>query len=300
MQQLRSFTCNKAAVFSDIHSNFYAFKACYEDALAHGADLFIFLGDYVSDLADPQRTLDLVYEIQEKYPTVCLRGNRERYMLECMRGMTSFSKGSKTGSLLYTFQQLRPVDFAFFEGLSIYDEIELNGIRFEIAHGTKGNDRFLFEGADENTETVLAQMQCKYFLCGHCHRQYIRRSGEKTILNPGSVGVPRDHGYLTQYAILEFADRDVDFQLRQIPYDVKAVIHRQFESGLVELAPHWAIGILYDAITGKGHAEKLLNRVCQAANGDEAAVYNEQLWHRFAAQMGMKFTEKEILEFCEL
>ena len=69
------------AVMSDIHSNHRAFKACYEDALRHGADRFVFLGDYVSDLAQTRETLDLLYEIRDRYPTVCLRWNRERYML---------------------------------------------------------------------------------------------------------------------------------------------------------------------------------------------------------------------------
>lgn len=299
MQQMRSFACNKAAVFSDIHSNYHAFQACYEDAVAHGAELFVFLGDYISDLADPRKTLDLVYQIKEQYPTVCLRGNRERYMLECKNGITSFAPGSKTGSLFYTYNQLRPQDFEFVESLPIYDQIELNGIPFEIAHAAKEDDRYYFERTGERMKTVFDQMKFNNFLSGHSHRQYVRRNGEKTVCNPGSIGVPRDHGYLTQYAILEFEDRDVHFQLRQIPYDVKAVIHRQFESGLVDFAPHWAISILYDVITGKEYTEKLLDRVCQAANGDEAAVRNEQLWHRFATQMGMKFTEKEILDFCE-
>ena len=52
------------ALLSDIHSNYYAFKACYEDAIKCGTEMFIFLGDYVSDLSEPQRTMDLVYEIQ--------------------------------------------------------------------------------------------------------------------------------------------------------------------------------------------------------------------------------------------
>ena len=76
------------ALLSDIHSNYYAFKACYEDTVKCGAEMFIFLGDYVSDLSEPQRTMDLVYEIQSKYPTVCLRGNREGYMLDCKSGKT--------------------------------------------------------------------------------------------------------------------------------------------------------------------------------------------------------------------
>lgn len=287
----KCFVCRKAAVFSDIHSNYYAFRACYDDAVARGAEMFIFLGDYLSDLADPRKTLDLVYAIREKYPTVCLRGNRERYMLECRNGKVSFAAGSKTGSLLYTYNQLRPQDFNFIESHPIYDTVKLNGIPFEIAHGSKEDDRFYFDGTDDNTETVIEQMQYDYFLCGHCHRQYLRQAGRKTVLNPGSVGVPRDHGYLTQYALLEFASKDVFFDLRKIPYDVPAMIHRQFESGLVDIAPHWAVSVLYDAITGREYTIELLRRL------KETEVHDEQAWNRVAADMGMKFTEFEILDF---
>ena len=86
---------------SDIHGNFHAFQACFDDAVRQGAEGFLFLGDYVSDLAEPERTMDLLYEIQAAYPTICLSGNRERYMLERERGETSFVPGSRSGSLLF-------------------------------------------------------------------------------------------------------------------------------------------------------------------------------------------------------
>lgn len=293
MDHNKRFTCRKAAVFSDIHSNYHAFRACYEDAAAGGAELFVFLGDYISDLADPRKTLDLVYEIRERYPTVCLRGNRERYMLECGNGRMPFSPGSKTGSLLYTYSQLLPRDFKFFESLPVCDRIELNGIPMELAHGWREDDRFYFEGADDPTETVLGQMRCGWLLAGHSHKQYIRQSGGKTILNPGSVGVPRDHGALTQYAMLEFAGQDVQIRLRQIPYDVRAMIHRQFDSDLMALAPHWAVSVLYDVVTGEEYTMELLKRL------DPSEISDERAWRRAAAGMGMRFTEDEITEFYE-
>lgn len=54
----------RVVILSDIHSNYHEFKACYENAVKCGADSFIFLGDYISNLAEPQRTLDLGYGIQ--------------------------------------------------------------------------------------------------------------------------------------------------------------------------------------------------------------------------------------------
>lgn len=290
----KQFTCRKAAVFSDIHSNYHAFKVCYDDARLHGADCFIFLGDYISDLADPVKTLDLVYEIRSQYPAVCLRGNRERYMLEFENRSCEFSRGSKTGSLLYTFDQLRTQDLDFIKSLPMYDVVEINGAPFEIAHAAKNDDRCYFEHGDEQIQSIFAQMEYAYLLTGHSHKQYAQSFQGKTIINPGSIGVPQGGSRWPQYALLEIKNGAVECRFCQVPYDLKEAVHAQFESGLVDCAGCWAISVLYDIVTGKECTMELLDRVKRS--GD---VHDEDAWHRCAAEMGMKFTEKEILTFLE-
>lgn len=297
--RMTQFTCRRAAVFSDIHSNYYAFKACFDDAVLHGADCFIFLGDYISDLADPVKTLDLVYEIRSQYPTVCLRGNREGYMLDYEKGTSVFSRGSKTGSLLYTFDQLRTRDLDFIKDLPIYDAVEINGIPFEIAHSVKDDDRYYFEKEDNQIQKVFTRMEHEYLLTGHSHKQYIQSCQGKTIINPGSIGVPQGGLHWPQYALLEISNNTVQCSLYHVPYDIKATIRAQFLNGLVEYAKYWAISILYDVITGREYTMKLLDRVYQYAGGKETAIHDENLWHSAAAEMGMKFSEREIMDFLE-
>lgn len=288
----------RVAVLSDIHSNYHAFKACVADAKRRGAECFVFLGDYISDLADARKTLDLVYEIRSAYPTVCLRGNRERYMLEHRAGKSEFRPGSRTGSLLYTYQQLREEDISFFESLPIYDVIRLGGVDFEIAHAVQNDDRFYFEKSDESIPGIFTGMQKSWLLTGHSHKQYMQHCQGKTIINPGSVGVPRWYGYLTQYAMLNIENGDVVCDFYQLPYDLEAVVHAQFESGLMELAKHWAVSILYDVITGEEYTMTLLERVFQYAGGEEALTNDEKLWHDIAREMGMQFSEAEIVDIC--
>ena len=282
----------RVAVLSDIHSNYYAFKACYEDAVKSGAESFIFLGDYVSDLSEPQRTMDLVYEIQSKYPTVCLRGNREGYMLDCESGKSSFIRGSKSGSLLFTYENLRKKDLEFIRGLKISDTIEIEGVGMEIAHAAMDNDRFYFDSNDGHTADIFPQMKCNYLLTGHSHKQYIQRNAGKTIINPGSVGIPQDGTRNPKYALLDIADGNISCQLREVLYDMTDAIHSQFASGLVDYAKYWAIGILYDIITGEECVLKLLSAV--EKTGEFA---NEEIWKTAAIEMDMKLTEQEILEW---
>ena len=280
------------AVLSDIHSNYYAFKACYEDAVKCGAKMFIFLGDYVSDLSEPRRTMDLVYEIGSKYPTVCLRGNREGYMLDCESGKSSFTRGSKSGSLLFTYEHLRKKDLEFIRGLKISDTIEIEGVRIEIAHAAMDNDRLYFDSNDGHAADIFPQMKCAYLFTGHSHKQYIQQNPGKTIINPGSVGIPQGGTQHPKYALLDIANGNISCQLREVPYDMTDAIRSQFASGLVDYAKYWAIGILYDIITGKECVLRLLEIV--EKTGDFA---NEEIWRAAATELGMKFTEQEILEW---
>ena len=282
----------RVVVLSDIHTNYHAFKACYEDAIKCGAEIFIFLGDYVSDLSEPQRTMDLVYEIQSKYPTICLRGNREGYMLDCESGRSSFIRGSKSGSLLFTYEHLRKRDLEFIRGLKISDTIEIEGIQIEIAHAAMDNDRYYFDSNDGHTAEIFPQMKCDYLLTGHSHKQYIQRNADKTIINPGSVGIPQGGAQHPKYALLDIVNGNISCQLREVPYDMSDAIHSQFASGLVGYAKYWAIGILYDIITGEEWVLRLLEIV--EKTGDFA---NEEVWRLSAIGLGMKLTEQEILEW---
>ncbi|MBQ8834278.1 MAG: metallophosphoesterase family protein [Oscillospiraceae bacterium] len=279
------------AVFSDIHSNYPAFQACYADALEQGAEGFVFLGDYVSDLAQPREVLELVYEIRERYPTYCLRGNRERYMLDCRAGRAEFSPGSKSGSLLFTYGQLRERDFRFFESLPIHDILTLSGLTFEIAHASKEDDRFYFEQDSEAIGTVFSRMAYSLLLTGHSHRQYAVTRNGKTILNPGSVGVPQSGGIDGEYALLTVENGSLRYRFRQVPYDIKAAIHAQFASSLVETSGCWGISILYDILTGEEKTMALLAEVSR-----RGSVHDEGLWRVVAEEMGMGFSEEDILE----
>ncbi len=78
----------------------------------------------------------------------------------------------------------------------------------------------------------------------------------------------------------------------EVLYDMTDAIHSQFASGLVDYAKYWAIGILYDIITGEECVLKLLSAV--EKTGDFA---NEEIWKSAALELDMKLTEQEILEW---
>jgi hypothetical protein len=80
--------------------------------------------------------------------------------------------------------------------------------------------------------------------------------------------------------------------LREVRYDLSDVIHSQFQSGLVNMAKYWAVGVLHDIITGKECVLALLKQAQET--GD---IYDEEVWQSAAAHLGMAATEEEILNY---
>ena len=114
----------------------------------------------------------------------------------------------------------------------------------------------------------------------------------KTIINPGSVGIPQDGTIWPKYAVLKISNGSVSCCLQQVHYDLRDAIRSQFRSGLVDIARFWAIGVLYDIITGKECVLSLLKTV-----QDKGDVSDEAQWQLAAAQMGMAETEQELISF---
>ena len=124
-------------------------------------------------------------------------------------------------------------------------------------------------------------------------KQYIQQKSGKTIINPGSVGIPQGGTVWPKYALIEIEAGAVSCSLHEVPYDMRNVICSQFDRGLVERAEYWAIGILYDIITGKECALRLLDSVAASGN-----VYDESSWYRAALQLGMRMTKDELISLC--
>lgn len=112
------------AVFSDIHGNYVAFEKCLEYALEREIDNFIFLGDYLGELAYPQKTMDIIYGMVEKYTCFFVRGNKEDYWINRRADMNcEWKAGNSTvGALQYCYANLSEKDIDFFEHLPICRE----------------------------------------------------------------------------------------------------------------------------------------------------------------------------------
>ncbi|MEM4292849.1 MAG: metallophosphoesterase family protein [Thermoplasmata archaeon] len=70
---------------------------------------------------------------------------------------------------------------------------------------------------------------------GHSHIQFCISFPEGIVLNPGSIGQPRDLDWRPGYAILDLKEGHVDVHLRRFEYPVEEVLKKFRETGLPEV-----------------------------------------------------------------
>lgn len=215
-------------------------------------------------------------------------------MLEQAQGKQCFAAGSQSGSLLYTYEHLRPQDFALFSSFSIYDRIAINGIPIEIAHSVPDDDHCYFAPQHAHMSDVADKMQTSCLLTGHIHKQYACEKNGKRIFNPGSIGMPQGGDWRSQYAIVCVEQGKLCCQMRSVPYDRSELLQGQFASGLMEQAHFWALSCLISAITGQECTLTLLALARQCA-AEAQTEMNEACWEQAAMRMNLPCTQKQLM-----
>lgn len=254
------------AVFSDIHGNFAAFQKCLEYADERNINTFIFLGDYLGEFPYPQKTMDILYSVKNKYNCFFIKGNKEDYWLNRRNGNSVEWKAgtSSTGALHYCYSEIKDRDIEFFDSLPICRKIIFEGTETLLAcHGSpnRNNEKMLPD--NENTKTVVEQCKEKYILCGHTHIQQAIEHEGKIVLNPGSVGTALHGAGRSQFMILRSKNKEWEHEFVSLDYDRERVIKDMQESGLVNLAPYWSKITMHLIETGEIPHGMVLTRAMQ-------------------------------------
>lgn len=234
------------AVLADIHSNYIALDRCMEYALERGIRQFIFLGDYLGEMAYPERTMERLYDYAERYQCIFIRGNKEDYWIN---HRTSGAVGwreydSTTGALWYVYHRITDRDMDFFESLPVSMCLEYEGMPpITVCHGSPVSTRERLGVGEESTKRALEQSDTDLILCAHTHIQGKTVHAGKSVINPGSVGLSLEARSKSQFLILhgEICHGAGSWQEEfvSLDYDREAVIRQLSESGLAERAPGW-------------------------------------------------------------
>ena len=276
----------KIAAFGDIHNNHIALETCLNKIEQIGVDGVVFLGDYVSDCACPQKTLELLRRTAEKYRCWFIRGNREEYMIDHADGKSVWKDNSQSGSVLYTYENLTKDDIEWFRSLPIHRKVEIEGAPpFEICHGGRNRSRLMLLPGREEFDEELALMETDLMLCAHTHESFIGCKDGKTIVNGGCVGLPdvSREGYTgATFALIELVEGRWVPQLLSADYDVEAVIRELHESGFVERGHIWAKAVIKSLRSGEYYTLRCINLANQYGRETGLPFETEDLWQRAA------------------
>jgi len=282
------------AVISDIHSNHPALEACIREAVKRGAEGFLFLGDYVTDCAYPQKTLHILYEMRGRFPCRFIRGNREEYLIDYRaNGEKGWENGSEHGSLLYTYENLTDRDIDWFESLDHHASVDFpgaNGGPIFICHGSPKFSRGrLTENLPETSE-LLSGVEEPTVLHGHDHAKAAYTALGKRVVNPGSAGVSLEGiPGVASMALLYGENGGWKEELLNFPYDVESAVKELETSGLISRAPVWAAAVRETLLTGRNITQDVLNRASELSRQEtgEAGKIPEKFWEQAAVEFGL-------------
>lgn len=220
-------------MISDVHGNADALKAVLETAPRH--DHVWFLGDLVDYGPEPHVVVDIVKELK---PGVIVMGNHDYAVAfntdcNCAQELHDLSVYTRVN---ISYKLLSKEQIEWLKTLRHRVKLELFSERVYAVHGAPRNPLYgyLKPGLpaevleDMLTESSFAlkprPVEADYVLVGHTHTPTAIRIGKVQVLNPGSVGQPRDGDPRASYAIL---DTDTwSFTIHRVEYPIDKVIEK--------------------------------------------------------------------------
>lgn len=208
-------------VLADVHSNWPALAAIEERF-----DACLFVGDLVDYGTDPLPCIRWA----RSQVSAMVRGNHDHAVAHRVPA----TEGNGFRSLAAATRQqhwdvLGADDIRFLARMPVTKSVVIDGASFFLVHATPRDplDEYLIddpEGWAARLESVDADFVC----VGHTHVPFHLRLERTQVVNPGSVGQPRDGDPRCSYAIIE----NGRVELRRVKYDVEATIRHLRESGL--------------------------------------------------------------------
>jgi predicted phosphodiesterase len=230
----------RCLVLSDIHSNLEAFETVLDHAGA--VDQVWCLGDVVGYGPDPNGCVELL----RNRPHLCIAGNHDWATLGKL-DLREFNPDAREANL-WNRSQLTPSNLDYLEDLP---ESLVEG-QFTLSHGSPRHPIWEYILYPSTAEINFAAFETQCCLVGHTHTpvifQLLEDDGERVkeiqpltdrplhlgperlILNPGSVGQPRDGDPRASYALLDTEAMTIEY--RRVSYPVEKTQAKMMQHGL--------------------------------------------------------------------
>jgi protein phosphatase len=205
----------KIAILSDIHGNLEALAS-----VADSCDELWVLGDLVNYGPDPSQVVDFV----RRNAAVVVCGNHD-YALgagadpRCSPAFREMARAMQA----YTASVLNDEQKSYLRHLPPTAQRKAGGQRFFLCHAAPSDPRFKYSPAEQAFwAPEAATVNADVLLVGHTHLPFILDLGTQRVVNPGSVGQPKQGAAEACYAIWE----DGVLSLKSSPYAVEETVRK--------------------------------------------------------------------------
>ena len=234
----------KTLIISDLHSNEPALRAVLRKTARKGISRILCMGDFVGYGGQPNQVVELVRQMKGR--KVYIRGNHDRVAIGVDDG-EGFNEAAKSAAL-WTRSRLSRSNLGYLSKLALGPVVVDDEIL--MCHGSPfDEDEYLFSEYDAFNVFNAHPQRMIFF--GHTHlpsffviredgsvsgwlirepMSFRLEEGARYLINPGSVGQPRDRNPLAAYAIYDEKRQLIRFH--RVKYELWRAQHPILEAGL--------------------------------------------------------------------
>lgn len=227
----------KIGIISDIHSNYEALKTVVDDSISK-VEGYVCLGDILGYGPEPNETISLLSRLNL---VGIVLGNHDIAILE--QDYSKFRTEHGVFAIKWTAKQLSNDSLKFLA--NIKRKNLFSTFQFEIYHGGPEDEywQYIFPSSSKiKLEQIYNKRTYDFMFVGHSHLQFVFKYKNLSIINPGSVGQPRNGLSNAQYAIFDTDTRVTKFF--NVAYDIKKTALKIQNNGLDKfLAKRLFLGI---------------------------------------------------------
>jgi putative phosphoesterase len=209
-------------VIADVHGNWPALEAVAKETF----DVCLFVGDLVDYGLQPSECVRWV----QANATHAVRGNHDHGAAQnvLVHGKVGFRYLTGVTRVL-TRERLSKEELRWLGRLPVSKFVSIETTRYLLVHASPRDPLDEYSPADPDFWIRrLHNMDVDVVCVGHTHQPYVLEVEGKVVINPGSVGQPRDGDPRASYAIIE----DDKVELKRIEYPVERTIEAIRESTL--------------------------------------------------------------------
>jgi putative phosphoesterase len=199
----------KLALLADIHGNHLALEAVLKSVKTYEVDKLLIAGDFVGYYYWPKE----VFELLTPWDVTAIRGNHEEMLIKA-KGDSGFLKNvdAKYGNgLRVALELLTDKQIDWLSNLPFSLELNVEDRRILLCHGSPwDHDFYIYPDADEDTIEKCVSINYDCIVLGHTHYPMVHRSNNTTIVNPGSVGQPRNRKPGACWALIDTKTLEVN------------------------------------------------------------------------------------------